>query len=313
MDEFAPGPAPFTPPQRVGDILRAARDKAGLSLAEVASRTRVPLRHLQAIEGNDYSSLPSPTYANGFAKAYARAVNLDEVAIGRQVRGELAGVTRAPAYVPVEATDPDRVPSRGLAIVALGVAVAVLILAALYLTGQLGRYAGAPAAVVAGTEAPPPVAPVAAPSSAPSAAAMPADGQVVVTAAEPVNVRLYDGDRTLRDGALEPGQTIAVPDTGNPMIAVDRPDRIRLTMNGSALTGLRLGTEPIADVRVSAAALTARLERNRDRASGRASERRRDTAARGTDRPRRAAPALSETQRANLEAARSPAATGNAQ
>ena len=46
----------------------------------MAARTRVPLRHLEAIEQGAYEALPSQTYAVGFARAYARAVGLDEVA-----------------------------------------------------------------------------------------------------------------------------------------------------------------------------------------------------------------------------------------
>ena len=51
-------------PPRVGDILRAAREEQGLSLDEIASRTRVPSRHLAMIESGDLSRLPassSPT------------------------------------------------------------------------------------------------------------------------------------------------------------------------------------------------------------------------------------------------------------
>jgi cytoskeleton protein RodZ len=91
MDEVESGqPAP-TPvePARPGDRLRAARDSRGLSLAEIAARTRVPQRHLEALEAGDYGALPSPTYAMGFAKAYARAVGMDEVELAADLRREL--------------------------------------------------------------------------------------------------------------------------------------------------------------------------------------------------------------------------------
>ena len=48
----------------------------------------MPLRHLTAIEGGEYGGLPSQTYATGFARAYARAIGADEVAITRQLRGD---------------------------------------------------------------------------------------------------------------------------------------------------------------------------------------------------------------------------------
>ena len=57
---------PDTPPdldaqptgQNVGQRLRQAREAQGMDLAEVADRTRIPLRHLQSIEAAKYSNLP---------------------------------------------------------------------------------------------------------------------------------------------------------------------------------------------------------------------------------------------------------------
>jgi cytoskeletal protein RodZ len=74
---------------RVGDRLRAARLAAGLALSDIADKTRVPLRHLEAIESNDFSTLPSFTYATGFVRAFARVVGEDEVALIRDLRVEL--------------------------------------------------------------------------------------------------------------------------------------------------------------------------------------------------------------------------------
>ena len=130
MDEVDTGQnaAPAVP-ERAGDILRNSRESQGLSVADIAARTRVPLRHLEAIEASDYSALPSSTYAVGFTRAYARAVGVDEVRIAQMVRDDVAKLgRRTPEYEPYEMTDPSRVPSRGIAIVALGIAIAVLVL-----------------------------------------------------------------------------------------------------------------------------------------------------------------------------------------
>ena len=51
VDTEAPDAALF--PERVGDRLRSARVKGGLDLSDVATKTRVPLRHLQSIEMGD--------------------------------------------------------------------------------------------------------------------------------------------------------------------------------------------------------------------------------------------------------------------
>lgn len=324
MDELSPGPVAPAAPERVGESLRAARELQGLSLSEVAQRTRVPLRHLEAIEANDYAGLPSPTYATGFARAYARAIGADEVAVAQRVRGELAGVRRTtPEYRPYEAADPARVPSRGVAIVALGLAIAVLVLAGLYFgTGLLRGGGDAPAPVALTPDAG--VAPV----PVPSASAIPA-AQVLVNATDEVWVRIYDADgKTLHQGTLKAGEHFEVPaDARDPMINVGRPDKLNITVNGSQLTGLDLGRDPIKDVRVSAAALTARASGQREpqasptpapsptpKASPSAEPRRTTATLERRSEPRReAAPALSETQRANLDAAARTPPPGNAQ
>jgi hypothetical protein len=77
-------------PERAGDVLRVALEAQGLTLADVAGRTRVPLRHLEAIDASDYAGLPSPTYAVGFGRAYARAIGADEVRIAQMVRDDVA-------------------------------------------------------------------------------------------------------------------------------------------------------------------------------------------------------------------------------
>ena len=319
MDEPA---GPVTASERVGDTLRAARERIGLSLAEIASRTRIPLRHLEGIEANDYSGLPSHTYATGFVKGYARAVGADEVTLARKVRGEAErSGRRQPEYVPYEVADPARVPSRGLTIAALGLALAVLVLAALWFATDLLRPGGTTASAPAPIAAAPDLAPVARPSSTPT----PVAAQVLVTATDEVWLRIYDADgKTLHQGTLKPGEHLEVPgDAKDPMINVGRPDKITITLNGSQLSGLRLGDKPSKGVRVSAAALQARAAGQPAPAPQRApspSETAETAGAFSTApsappregrRPIRAR--LTETQRANLDAARNPPPSGNLQ
>lgn len=97
---------------RTGDRLRLAREAAGLSLADVATRTRITQRHLAAIEKSDFSELPGRTYVTGFARAYARAIDLPEAEIGAAVRRELEedAYGSRPLYEAYEPTDPARLP-----------------------------------------------------------------------------------------------------------------------------------------------------------------------------------------------------------
>lgn len=101
---------------RTGDRLRLAREAAGLSLADVATRTRITQRHLAAIEKSDFSELPGRTYVTGFARAYARAVDLPEAEIGTALRRELDDDSYGarPLYEAYEPTDPARLPTARL-------------------------------------------------------------------------------------------------------------------------------------------------------------------------------------------------------
>ncbi|MGP7795710.1 helix-turn-helix domain-containing protein [Sphingomonas sp. CLY1604] len=318
MDEVDPGqpnPNPV-PPARPGERLRDARDSRGLSLAEVAARTRVPQRHLEALEAGDYTALPSPTYAMGFSKAYARAVGVDEVAIAQDVRRELDRLgPRQPEYVPYETADPARVPSRGVAALGVGIALAVLILVGLwYGTGLFRPQTSAPAdeVVVAQTIAPKPT-----PAASPAA---PTGGEVVLTANDEVWLRVYDADnKTLYLGTMKPGERFVVPAGANdPKINVGRPDKLAVTLNGSAIPPLGDGSRAIKDVRVSGPAIAARLAGQPAPTPSPSAAASRETAresGRETDRPRRerrtSRAAEDDTARANLQSSQEPAATGN--
>lgn len=255
MTQVEPGDT--TTPERVGDRLRKAREAQGLSLAEVGSRTRVPLRHLEAIEATDLGQLPSPTYAVGFSRAYARAVGLNDADVARDVRAELNTVPRAPEYEPYQMADPARVPSRGLAIIGLGLAIALVVLAGLYFATDLFRGGGtAPVVAVAPATTTAPVVP------APVASPTPVTGPVRLSAdTDEVWLRVYDADnKTLYLGILKPGDSFTVPaDAKGPKINVGRPDELRITVGDTAIPALGDGKRPIKDVPVDAAALLARV------------------------------------------------------
>lgn len=69
-----------------GAALRSAREAMGISIGEVSRHTRIPERHLDAIERADYDLFRAPLYAVGFARTYARHVGLTELWIAEAVR-----------------------------------------------------------------------------------------------------------------------------------------------------------------------------------------------------------------------------------
>ena len=62
----------------LGQQLRRAREARGVSLREISEQTRITMRHLEAIEADDYKHLPGGIFNRSFVKAYARHVNFDE-------------------------------------------------------------------------------------------------------------------------------------------------------------------------------------------------------------------------------------------
>ena len=67
-----------------GQRLRAARQRAGLTLVEVAERLHLDEDVVEAIEENDESRLPGPVFTQGYLRNYARLVGepVDEVLSG---------------------------------------------------------------------------------------------------------------------------------------------------------------------------------------------------------------------------------------
>ena len=60
-----------------GMLLRAARERIGLSIGDVAMRLRMGVRQIDALERGDYAVLPTGTFLRGFVRNYAKAVNAD--------------------------------------------------------------------------------------------------------------------------------------------------------------------------------------------------------------------------------------------
>lgn len=238
-------------PRTAGATLRAAREARGLSLSDIAVRTRIAQRQLEAIERDDYAALPGIPYAIGFARAYARQMDLDEVAIAAQVRAAVnASDLGANRYEVYEPADPARVPSRTLAWTAAAIA---LLVAAGFVIWRTQLQTPPTSEQIAAEEKAPP-APVAA--ARPPAAAQP----VVFTAVDDVWLRIYDetGER-LKDGLMKKGETFTLPPNApNPMILTGRPQALTVTVGGRTMPPLGEADRTIADVPVSAEALLAR-------------------------------------------------------
>lgn len=108
---------------RVGEILRAERERRGWSVVDVAKHLKIRRVQLEAIESGDFSELPRGAYAPGFVRSYAELMDLDAAALSRRFKEEAAGID-----APVELAFPtpindSRLPGRVLVALSLLLAV----------------------------------------------------------------------------------------------------------------------------------------------------------------------------------------------
>lgn len=86
--------------ESVGALLRQAREEAGLSLAAVANRTKIPERYLAMFESEGRGALPDDVYAKIYLKAYGKFLGFDTptlVELYRKERVRLAPPERKTA------------------------------------------------------------------------------------------------------------------------------------------------------------------------------------------------------------------------
>lgn len=282
----APGP-------RVGEILKRAREAKGLDLAGIANSTRIPLRHLTAIEADAHDSLPALTYSLGFVKTYARVLGLDATAMASQFRAETSKTEHVPlAMVPIEPMDEKRLPPRGAVVGGvIGVAAIIGVFIA-YGAGVFDPAPPAPTPPLAASEpitqpdetppAPDATAPAIDPAmtqpvdpgavdpaaaadpsltppadAATTAAAVPA-GSVVITASDDAWFKVYGPAGTVKMGILKTGESYSVPAGEGLMLWTGKAGALKLTVSGRAIAPLGAPDQMVKDVSLAPADLLAR-------------------------------------------------------
>lgn len=61
-----------------GEELRRAREARGLAVESICAVTKVPLRHIRALEAGSYGELPGGVFRRGFVRSYLSVVGLEE-------------------------------------------------------------------------------------------------------------------------------------------------------------------------------------------------------------------------------------------
>lgn len=181
---------------KAGQRLAAARRKAGLSLEEMAARTRVRREFLEALEMMDVKLLPGRAYSLAYLRSYASALGLDPRELSAQFERESA-LTREDPQPQLRNPESKPRPHRPW-LAALGVAAA----AAAFIGWRV--WTAEEPAVAAASSAP--TAAVGAPAAAAAAPDVALASSVELYALQPawLEVRGPDGtiflSRTLRAG-----------------------------------------------------------------------------------------------------------------
>jgi hypothetical protein len=80
-----------------GDMLRQVRESRGLTVNELAQRTRITRHHLLNVEQDRFGDLPAPVYLRGIIMSLARELRLDGQKVARSYLDRMAPSTGDPA------------------------------------------------------------------------------------------------------------------------------------------------------------------------------------------------------------------------
>lgn len=219
---------------RAGAELRAARERVGWTLDELAAALRIRRQYLEALEAGRISELPGNAYALGYLRTYARTLGLDPNEIIRRFKAEAALVATGP-----ELAFPVPAPERGApagAVVLLGVILAVAAYAGWY---KLSGEGSLPAET--STQVPQRLAPLAEQATLPPNPAPPP--ALANVSAEPQAVRQAEAPPV---PAISPSSAAAaVAPAGLPSGAQPDQSRILLRANADAWVQVRDRSGPV--------------------------------------------------------------------
>jgi cytoskeleton protein RodZ len=98
--------------ESLGAELRKQREIRGVTLKEIADSTKISKRYLEALEHDDFKSLPAPVFTRGFVREYSRCIglNAEEMAARySQVIGAVPETSETPV-IPASAKKSESLP-----------------------------------------------------------------------------------------------------------------------------------------------------------------------------------------------------------
>jgi cytoskeleton protein RodZ len=130
----------------IGATLREARMRARIDVSEIEAQTKIRAKYLRALENEEWSLLPGPTFVKSFLRTYATALNLDGKALVEEYRltherpseGMLEPIV-APSQRNRGRSQPSG-PSRGYTIAVGGILAVIIVLVVLLVTSGSGSH-----------------------------------------------------------------------------------------------------------------------------------------------------------------------------
>ena len=187
-----------------GSVLRRTREARGQSIADVVQVIRFSPRQIEALERDDYASLPGATVARGLVRNYAKFLKLDPAPLLAQLEPAVplaeadvrppANMGEAQQFTMVERVSPR--------MIAAGVAIFLLVLAGYWysslrddggVTRSLGGVEGSSRVAASKSGAVAETAPPAVPPAATPAAPVIAPGSTAPAANEPASENARSG------------------------------------------------------------------------------------------------------------------------
>ncbi len=140
--------------ESVGEFFRQVRETKGLTVDEVASKTRIRSDFVKALEEGNFAKLPDQVFARGFVRSYARSLGLDEEdAIHRFVQSAGAFYEKQGERERLRQRQVEEERRRKANRKAVGIAIAIAIVTLVFL---LSREQSATLVRRASSDAPPP-------------------------------------------------------------------------------------------------------------------------------------------------------------
>ena len=251
--------------ESLGRYFQECRMQRGMSLEEVSARTRIRLQTLQALERDDYPSLPVEVTVKGFVRAYARCLGLDEHDVLERYQQFAAEYFRsAQPADPISRVEDTAAPEplwkrhrtlAGLTIAALVVAVSGMIALIPSAPPDEPNAISAPGRVAPPSAPPDPPAPAGLPDPVQAAAAVPAVPTIPKPQeASPPTPAAPGAVHKLSIAASEPSWLQVTIDDGQPKEAILQPgERVtwaaerefRLTVGNAGGVSVSLNGEPV--------------------------------------------------------------------